>query len=120
MSELLPCPFCTGIASHCMPMLNGHAIKCDDCGNSTAIHATAGIAIMRWNSRKVTPASAQGARMLAALQAAEQYIKRNHRANGGWWNDPAAWKIITETIEPTLKAAQASPVPEGDRCGGGK
>lgn len=50
--------------------------------------------------------------LIKALVTARDHIKQNHKATA-WHNDPAAWKIITEVIEPAIKKSRSPAVSNG-------
>lgn len=52
--------------------------------------------------RRAEAAEAEVARLRDALEACRKHLRHNHRANGGWWNDPAVYRLIREQIDPAL------------------
>ena len=43
----------------------------------------------------------------SALHEAKNYVKRNHKSKGAWWDDPRAYEMITKIIEPALQQAKS-------------
>lgn len=95
MSELLRAAFCVAV---------GRATTDADVNGEPMMLAVA-------HAQRVSGLEAENDRLRATLQACDAFVKFHHNANGGWWNDPAVRKLVTEHIEPVLKACQAQPKP---------